>query len=46
MTKQPRVKIWFENEKVAEEIKENATTIFAGYPKITVSYEIEKGLWS
>ena len=42
MTKRQAAKITFENENVAETIKENAARIFAGFPKIKVKYGRDK----
>ena len=42
MTKRQAAKITFENETVAETIKENAARIFAGFPKIKVKYGRDK----
>merc|ERR1711962_1156159 len=42
VTKRQAAKITFENESVAETIKENASKIFAGYPKIKVKYGRDK----
>ena len=42
MTKRQAAKITFENETVAETIKENAARIFAGFPKIKVKFGRDK----
>ena len=42
MTKRQAAKVHFENEAVAERIKENASRIFAGFPKIKVKYGRDK----
>ena len=42
MTKRQAAKVHFENETVAERIKENASRIFAGFPKIKVKYGRDK----
>ena len=42
MTKRQAAKVHFENETVAETIKENASRIFAGFPKIRVKYGRDK----
>ena len=42
MTKRQAAKVHFENETVAETIKENASRIFAGFPKIKVKYGRDK----
>ena len=42
MTKRQAAKVHFENETIAEAIKENASRIFAGFPKIKVKYGRDK----